>query len=108
MCKNLSFFNNSSISCVCVFRDGLLLWTRLEDMVAMLHTNLLGSMLSCKAALRSMLHTQGVAIVNIGTVTACTAPCHYLRYQMHSMLHFGHKVVVVVQVINIISHFTLP
>uniref|UniRef100_A0A673X721 3-ketoacyl-[acyl-carrier-protein] reductase beta subunit n=1 Tax=Salmo trutta TaxID=8032 RepID=A0A673X721_SALTR len=60
-CGNISYLVNAA-------RDGLLLWTRLEDMVAMLHTNLLGSMLSCKAALRSMLHTQGVAIVNIGSV----------------------------------------
>ncbi|XP_024278334.1 carbonyl reductase family member 4 [Oncorhynchus tshawytscha] len=81
-CGNISyhFLKNSSISCVCVcvcvyappclcvFRDGLLLWTRLEDMVAMLHTNLLGSRLSCKAVLQSMLHTQGGAIVNIGSV----------------------------------------
>lgn len=36
--------------------------------MALLHTNLLGTMLTCRAALRSMLHTQGAAIVNIGTV----------------------------------------
>ncbi|MED6266132.1 reductase [Characodon lateralis] len=29
---------------------------------------MLGSMLTCRAALRSMLHTQGAAIVNIGSV----------------------------------------
>lgn len=48
-------------------RDALLLRTRHEDMLALLHTNLLGCMLTCRAALRSMLHTQGAAIVNIGT-----------------------------------------
>lgn len=53
--------------CVCLFRDALLLRTKPEDMVALLHTNLLGTMLTCRAALRSMLHTQGAAIVNIGT-----------------------------------------
>lgn len=50
-----------------MFRDALLLRTKPEDMVALLHTNLLGTMLTCRAALRSMLHTQGAAIVNIGT-----------------------------------------
>ncbi|KAM9479310.1 carbonyl reductase family member 4-like [Salvelinus alpinus] len=63
-CGNISYLVNAAGT----NRDGLLLWTRLEDMVAMLHTNLLGSMLSCKEALRSMLHTQGGAIVNIGSV----------------------------------------
>ncbi|XP_063057374.1 carbonyl reductase family member 4 [Engraulis encrasicolus] len=48
-------------------KDGLLLRTRPDDMVSVLHTNLLGSMLTCRAALRSML-TQGGAIVNIGSV----------------------------------------
>ncbi|CAB1419464.1 unnamed protein product [Pleuronectes platessa] len=49
-------------------RDALLLRTKPEDMLALLHTNLLGTMLTCRAALRSMLHTQGAAIVNIGSV----------------------------------------
>ncbi|KAJ0065310.1 hypothetical protein NL108_007030 [Boleophthalmus pectinirostris] len=48
--------------------DALLLRTRPEDMVSVLHTNLLGSMLTCRAALRSMLHTKDAAIVNIGSV----------------------------------------
>ncbi|XP_062412793.1 carbonyl reductase family member 4 [Sardina pilchardus] len=48
-------------------RDGLLLRTRPNDIVSVLHTNLLGSMLTCRAALRSMLG-QGGAIVNIGSV----------------------------------------
>lgn len=34
-------------------------------MVSVLHTNLLGSMLTCRAVLRSML-SDGGAIVNIG------------------------------------------
>lgn len=57
------------IVCVCVFvlRDSLLLRTRPEDALALLHTNLLGTMFTSRAALRSMLHTQGAAIVNIGT-----------------------------------------
>ncbi|XP_041694384.1 carbonyl reductase family member 4 [Coregonus clupeaformis] len=63
-CGNISYLVNAAG----VFRDGLLLRTRPEDMVAMLHTDLLGSMLTCKAALWSMLHTQGGAIVNISSV----------------------------------------
>ncbi|CAB1324147.1 unnamed protein product [Coregonus sp. 'balchen'] len=60
-CGNISYLVNAAGST----GDGLLLRTRPEDMVAMLHTDLLGSMLTCKAALWSMLHTQGGAIVNI-------------------------------------------
>uniref|UniRef100_A0A8C8HFY1 3-ketoacyl-[acyl-carrier-protein] reductase beta subunit n=1 Tax=Oncorhynchus tshawytscha TaxID=74940 RepID=A0A8C8HFY1_ONCTS len=76
-CGNVSYLVNAAGINRCVlntcmnqysYRDGLLLRTRPEDMVALLHTNLLGSMLTCKAALRSMLHTQGGAIVNIGSV----------------------------------------
>uniref|UniRef100_A0AAV2L0Y2 3-ketoacyl-[acyl-carrier-protein] reductase beta subunit n=1 Tax=Knipowitschia caucasica TaxID=637954 RepID=A0AAV2L0Y2_KNICA len=48
--------------------DALLLRTRAEDMVLVLHTNLLGSMLTCRAALKSMLHTKDAAIVNIGYI----------------------------------------
>ncbi|KAG5275693.1 hypothetical protein AALO_G00123490 [Alosa alosa] len=48
-------------------RDGLLLRTRPDDIASVLHTNLLGSMLTCRAALRSMLG-KGGAIVNIGSV----------------------------------------
>ncbi|KAL6486084.1 hypothetical protein MHYP_G00054760 [Metynnis hypsauchen] len=48
-------------------RDALLLRSKSEDMVSVLHTNLLGSMLTCRAALRSML-SKGGAIVNIGSV----------------------------------------
>ncbi|XP_028300764.1 carbonyl reductase family member 4 [Gouania willdenowi] len=57
-------------------RDSLLVRTRAEDMLSLLHTNLLGSMLTCRAALRSMLQAQaqaqaqGAAIVNIGSVVA--------------------------------------
>ncbi|XP_056619612.1 carbonyl reductase family member 4 [Triplophysa dalaica] len=48
-------------------RDALLLRSKSEDMVSVLHTNLLGSMLTCRAALRSML-SHGGAIVNIGSL----------------------------------------
>lgn len=48
-------------------RDALLMRSKSEDMVSVLHTNLLGSMFTCRAALRSML-SKGGAIVNIGSV----------------------------------------
>ncbi|XP_022055207.1 carbonyl reductase family member 4 [Acanthochromis polyacanthus] len=63
-CGNISYLVNAAG----INRDALLLRTKPEDMVALLHTNLLGSMLTCRAALRSMMHTQGAAIVNIGSV----------------------------------------
>ncbi|XP_074523729.1 carbonyl reductase family member 4 [Halichoeres trimaculatus] len=63
-CGNISYLVNAAG----INRDALLLRTRPEDMLALLHTNLLGPMLTCRAALRSMLHTQGAAVVNIGSV----------------------------------------
>ncbi|XP_066533538.1 carbonyl reductase family member 4 [Hoplias malabaricus] len=60
-------------------RDALLLRSKYEDMVSVLHTNLLGSMLTCRAALKSML-TVGGAIVNIGSVVGVkgnTGQCVY-------------------------------
>lgn len=56
------FTSLTSLSC---FRDALLIRCKPEDMVSVLHTNLLGSMLTCRAALRSML-SNGGAIVNVG------------------------------------------
>ncbi|XP_008297152.1 carbonyl reductase family member 4 [Stegastes partitus] len=63
-CGNISYLVNAAG----INRDALLLRTKPEDMVALLHTNLLGSMLTCRAALRSMMQTPGAAIVNIGSV----------------------------------------
>ncbi|XP_010870454.2 carbonyl reductase family member 4 [Esox lucius] len=63
-CGTISYLVNAAG----INRDGLLLRTKPEDMVALIHTNLLGSMLTCKAALRSLLQTQAGAIVNIGSV----------------------------------------
>ncbi|XP_072552102.1 carbonyl reductase family member 4 [Salminus brasiliensis] len=60
-------------------RDALLMRSKPEDMVSVLHTNLLGSMLTCRAALRSML-SKGGAIVNIGSVVGVkgnTGQCVY-------------------------------
>ncbi|XP_041647796.1 carbonyl reductase family member 4 [Cheilinus undulatus] len=63
-CGNITYLVNAAG----INRDALLLRTKPEDMLDLLQTNLLGSMLTCRAALRSMLHTKGAAIVNIGSV----------------------------------------
>lgn len=61
---------NNSISILhCHFfhiRDGLLLRTKADDMLSQLQTNLLGTMLTCKAAVKGMIQQQGGAIVNVG------------------------------------------
>uniref|UniRef100_A0A6P8RAV3 3-ketoacyl-[acyl-carrier-protein] reductase beta subunit n=1 Tax=Geotrypetes seraphini TaxID=260995 RepID=A0A6P8RAV3_GEOSA len=49
-------------------RDALLLRSKTEDMVSQLHTNLLGTMLTCKAGVKSMMQHHGGAIVNIGSI----------------------------------------
>ncbi|KAF3834563.1 hypothetical protein F7725_027121 [Dissostichus mawsoni] len=63
-CGSVSYLVNAAG----INRDSLLLRTPPHHMVSMLHTNLLGSMLTCRAALRSMLRPPGGAIVNIGSV----------------------------------------
>ncbi|NXL89900.1 CBR4 reductase, partial [Alectura lathami] len=59
---------NYLVNAAGINRDGLLLRTKTEDMISQIHTNLLGTMLTCKAAVKSMLQHQGGAIVNIGSV----------------------------------------
>ncbi|XP_046892711.1 carbonyl reductase family member 4 isoform X1 [Hypomesus transpacificus] len=73
-CGNISYLVNAAG----INKDSLLLRARPEDMVSVLHTNLLGSMLTSRAALRSMLRAQGGAIVNIGTQPPHPGPdsCH--------------------------------
>ena len=39
-----------------------------ENMLSLLHTNLLGSMLTCRAALKTMIKQQSRSIVNVGGV----------------------------------------
>ncbi|KAG7514642.1 carbonyl reductase family member 4 [Solea senegalensis] len=63
-CGNISYLVNAAG----INRDALLFRTKREDMLELLHTNVLGTMLTCRAALRTMLHTEGAAIVNIGSV----------------------------------------
>nr|XP_006629992.2 PREDICTED: carbonyl reductase family member 4 isoform X1 [Lepisosteus oculatus] len=59
---------NYLVNAAGVNRDGLLLRMKTDDIVTLLHTNLLGAMLTCRSALKGMLHNQGGAIVNIGSV----------------------------------------
>ncbi|XP_058493918.1 carbonyl reductase family member 4 isoform X2 [Solea solea] len=63
-CGNISYLVNAAG----INRDALLFRTKREGMLELLHTNVLGTMLTCRAALRTMLHTEGAAIVNIGSV----------------------------------------
>lgn len=50
-------------------RDSLLVRAKTEDMISQLHTNLLGSMLTCKAAMKTMIQQQRGSIVNVGSIT---------------------------------------
>ncbi|NWH85760.1 CBR4 reductase, partial [Aegithalos caudatus] len=59
---------NYLVNAAGINRDGLLLRTKTEDMIAQVHTNLLGTMLTCKAAVKVMIQQQGGAIVNIGSI----------------------------------------
>ncbi|NXS60710.1 CBR4 reductase, partial [Brachypteracias leptosomus] len=68
MQKNLGPINYL-VNAAGINRDGLLLRTKTEDMKAQIHTNLLGTMLTCKAAVKIMIQQQqGGAIVNIGNI----------------------------------------
>nr|XP_054341137.1 3-oxoacyl-[acyl-carrier-protein] reductase isoform X6 [Pongo pygmaeus] len=59
---------NFLVNAAGINRDSLLVRTKTEDMVSQLHTNLLGSMLTCKAAMRTMIQQQGGSIVNVGSI----------------------------------------
>ncbi|XP_049720795.1 3-oxoacyl-[acyl-carrier-protein] reductase isoform X1 [Elephas maximus indicus] len=59
---------NFLVNAAGVNRDSLLVRTKTEDMISQLHTNLLGSMLTCKAAVKTMIQQQQGSIVNIGSV----------------------------------------
>ncbi|XP_007631508.1 carbonyl reductase family member 4 isoform X2 [Cricetulus griseus] len=58
---------NFLVNAAGINRDGLLVRTKTEDMISQLHTNLLGSMLTCKAAMRTMIQ-RGGSIVNVGFI----------------------------------------
>ncbi|KAK1343061.1 hypothetical protein QTO34_015833 [Cnephaeus nilssonii] len=45
--------------------DSLLVSTKTEDVITQLHTNLLGFMLTCKAAMKTMIQQQRGSIVNV-------------------------------------------
>ncbi|XP_053113722.1 3-oxoacyl-[acyl-carrier-protein] reductase isoform X2 [Hemicordylus capensis] len=59
---------NYLVNAAGINRDGLLLRTKADDMISQLHTNLVGTMLTCKAAVKSMIQQQGGAIVNVGSI----------------------------------------
>ncbi|XP_054432043.1 3-oxoacyl-[acyl-carrier-protein] reductase [Pteronotus mesoamericanus] len=59
---------NFLVNAAGINRDNLLVRTTTEDMISQLHTNLLGSMLTCKAAMRTMIRQQRGSIVNVGSV----------------------------------------
>lgn len=58
---------NFLVNAAGINRDSLLVRAKMEDMVSQLHTNLLGSMLTCKAAIKTMIQ-HGGSIVNVGSV----------------------------------------
>ncbi|XP_008064030.1 carbonyl reductase family member 4 [Carlito syrichta] len=59
---------NFLVNAAGINRDSLLVRTKTEDMLSQLHTNLLGSMLTCRAAVRTMIQQQGGSIVNVGSI----------------------------------------
>ncbi|XP_069349774.1 3-oxoacyl-[acyl-carrier-protein] reductase [Eulemur rufifrons] len=59
---------NFLVNAAGINRNSLLVRTKTEDMISQLHTNLLGSMLTCRAAMRTMIQQQGGSIVNIGSI----------------------------------------
>ncbi|XP_060101990.1 3-oxoacyl-[acyl-carrier-protein] reductase-like [Heteronotia binoei] len=65
--KSLGYVNYL-VNAAGVNRDGLLLRSKADDMISQLHTNLLGTMLTCKVAVKGMIQQQGGAIVNIGSI----------------------------------------
>ncbi|XP_032490805.1 carbonyl reductase family member 4 isoform X1 [Phocoena sinus] len=65
--KNLGRVN-FLVNAAGINRDNLLVRTNVEDMLSQLHTNLLGSMLTCRAAVKTMIKQQTGSIVNVGSV----------------------------------------
>ncbi|XP_006754333.1 PREDICTED: carbonyl reductase family member 4 [Myotis davidii] len=59
---------NFLVNAAGINRDSLLVRTKTEDMISQLHTNLLGSMLTCKAAMKTMIQQQKGSIVNVGSI----------------------------------------
>ncbi|XP_008142952.2 3-oxoacyl-[acyl-carrier-protein] reductase [Eptesicus fuscus] len=59
---------NFLVNAAGINRDSLLVRAKTEDMISQLHTNLLGSMLTCKAAMKTMIQHQRGSIVNVGSI----------------------------------------
>ncbi|MEE6461023.1 hypothetical protein FKM82_001171 [Ascaphus truei] len=63
---------NYLVNAAGISRDGLLLRTKSEDILSQLSINLIGTIQTCKVAIRSMIQQQGGAIVNIGSIVGHT------------------------------------
>uniref|UniRef100_A0A8C9EEG6 3-ketoacyl-[acyl-carrier-protein] reductase beta subunit n=1 Tax=Phocoena sinus TaxID=42100 RepID=A0A8C9EEG6_PHOSS len=61
--KNLGRVN-FLVNAAGINRDNLLVRTNAEDMLSQLHTNLLGSVLTCRAAVKTMIKQQTGSVVN--------------------------------------------
>ncbi|XP_069600306.1 3-oxoacyl-[acyl-carrier-protein] reductase [Ranitomeya imitator] len=59
---------NYLVNAAGINRDALLLRSKAEDILSQISINLMGSMYTCKAALRGMVQQHGGAIVNIGSI----------------------------------------
>ncbi|KAK2510048.1 hypothetical protein MC885_001305, partial [Smutsia gigantea] len=63
-----NFGQNFLVNAAGINKDSLLVRTETEDMISQLHTNLLGSTLTYKDAMKSMIQQQRGSIVNVGGV----------------------------------------
>ena len=59
---------NFLVNAAGINRDKLLVRKNSENMLSLLHTNLLGSMLTCRAAMKTMIKQQSRSIVNVGVI----------------------------------------
>ena len=59
---------NFLVNAAGINRDKLLVRKNSENMLSLLHTNLLGSLLTCRAAMKTMIKQQSRSIVNVGVI----------------------------------------
>ena len=59
---------NFVVNAAGINRDKLLVRKNSENMLSLLHTNLLGSTLTCRAAMKTMIKQQSRSIANVGGV----------------------------------------
>ncbi|KAI0230599.1 Carbonyl reductase family member 4 [Lamellibrachia satsuma] len=63
---------NTLVNAAGINRDALLLQMKHNDMMAQINTNLVGTIHTCKAVLRSMMRNKTGCIINIGSVVGST------------------------------------